>query len=283
MDCRVYAASGDPWLQTAMVSDFLENGSSCGADSRCSSDSDSGFCELANLADKISYDKVLLDQHGIDMLSVVNSLIVSINSKDLDFIRCGSCNASCIRFSLVKRLRLAGYDAAVCISKWQGSGKVPGGDHEYIDIINYSGSASGDRLIIDIDFRSHFEIARAVPSYNRILNSLPVVFVGSLSKLKQFLQVMVEAAKSSLKQNSMPLPPWRSLAYLQSKWHSPYQRLVRPDLQTISGSLSFEHKRCVGHLNRLKSLIQFEMETERTHLKKVTSRVKVDRWRLRTP
>lgn len=76
----------------------------------------------------MQYDKVLLDQHGIDMLSVVNSLIVSINSKDLDFIRCGSCNASCIRFSLVKRLRLAGYDAAVCISKWQGSGKVPGGN-----------------------------------------------------------------------------------------------------------------------------------------------------------
>ncbi|KAK9062964.1 hypothetical protein SSX86_016834 [Deinandra increscens subsp. villosa] len=81
MDCRVYPEIGDPWLMigggggsgggggqmlgetfshesehdlAAMVSDFLENGSSCGADSRCSSDSDSGFCELAHLADKIS-------------------------------------------------------------------------------------------------------------------------------------------------------------------------------------------------------------------------------------
>ncbi|XP_023757244.1 uncharacterized protein LOC111905747 [Lactuca sativa] len=317
MDCGVYAATGDPWLMmgssgsgggggggvggqmlggafshesehdlAAMVSDFLENGSSCGADSRCSSDSDSGFCELAHLADKISYYKVLLDKHGIDMLSVVNSLILSINTMDLHFIRSGSCscNASCIRFSLVKLLRLSGYDAAVCTSRWQGTGKVPGGDHEYVDIINYNDSGNVDRLIIDIDFRSHFEIARAVPSYNRILKSLPVVYVGTLTKLKQFLQVMVEAAKSSLKQNSMPLPPWRSLAYLQSKWHSPYQRHVNPELESeleselFSGSgFGSEHKLCIGHLNRLKSLIQFEMETERNHVKKPnpTSRVKI--------
>lgn len=311
MDCRVYAATGDPWLMmggsgsgggggvggqmlggafshesehdlAAMVSDFLENGSSCGGDSRCSSDSDSGFCELAHLADKISYYKVLLDQHGIDMLSVVNSLILSIKAMDLDFIRSGSCNASCIRFSLVKLLKLSGYDAAVCTSKWLGTGKVPGGDYEYIDIINCNDSGRADRLIIDIDFRSHFEIARAVPSYNRILKSLPVVYVGSLTKLKQFLQVMVEAAKSSLKQNSMPLPPWRSLTYLQSKWHSPYQRHIHPEPGTVSYSLVPDHKLCNGHLDRLKSLIQFDMETDRNHLKKATSRVKLDRWRLRT-
>ena len=94
--------------------------------------------------------------------------------------------------------------------------------YEYIDVVKCNISRSSERLIIDIDFQSHFEIARAVDSYDRILKSLPVVYVGSLNRLKQYLQVMVEAAKSSLKQNSMPLPPWRSLAYLQAKWHSPY-------------------------------------------------------------
>ncbi|KAK1409461.1 hypothetical protein QVD17_35987 [Tagetes erecta] len=314
MDCRVCPVTGDPWLMmiggsgsgggggvkgqvlggafshesehdlAAMVSDFLENETSCGAvDSRCSSDSDSGLCELAHLADKILYYKVLLDQHEIDMLSVVNSLILSISAMDLEFMRCGSCNTSCIRFALVKLLRLSGYDAAVCTSRWQGTGKVPGGDHEYIDIINYNDSGNSDRLIIDIDFRSHFEIARAVPSYNRILNSLPVVYVGSLTKLKQFLQVMVEAAKSSLKQNSMPLPPWRSLAYLQSKWHSSYQRQIHPESEPVSDPFVSHRKLCNGHLNRLKSLIQIELEAERNHLKKAAGRVKVDRWRRKTP
>lgn len=71
--------------------------------------------------------KISVAQYESDLLSVVNSLILSINETDLHFIKSGACNASCIRFSLVKLLRRSGYDAAVCATKWQGSGKVPGG------------------------------------------------------------------------------------------------------------------------------------------------------------
>lgn len=68
------------------------------------------------------------DQYESDLLSVVHSLILSIKEMDLEFRNSsGMCNASCIRFSLVKALRLSGYDAAVCASRWQGCGKVPGG------------------------------------------------------------------------------------------------------------------------------------------------------------
>ncbi|TYI30533.1 hypothetical protein ES332_A05G395000v1 [Gossypium tomentosum] len=246
-----------------MVSDFLENNAgSAGADSWCSSDSDSGFSDLIHVADKISYYKHPVGQYEIDLSSVVHSLVFSISETDLHFVKSGQCNASCIRYSLVKLLRLSGYDAAVCASRWQGSGKVPGGDHEYIDVVNYNNGCS-ERLIIDIDFRSHFEIARAVDSYGRILNSLPVVYVGSLTRLKQLLQVMVDAARSSLKQNSMPFPPWRSLAYLQAKWHSPYQRKFTPDEHNISGNILSAHKQCNGHLRRLQSSLQSELEAER--------------------
>ncbi|XP_058181751.1 uncharacterized protein LOC131300098 [Rhododendron vialii] len=284
MDCGVCAAAamGDFWVRmgggggggggfshesehdlAAMVSDFLENnGSSGGTDhSRyCSSDSDSGLCDLAHLARNISYYKLSVDQYESDLLAVVNSLMLSMSGTDLHLVKSGPCNASCIRFSLVKLLRLSGFDAAVCSSKWQGNGKVPGGDHEYIDVVNYKASGGSERLIIDIDFRSHFEIARAVESYERLLSSLPVVYVGSTKKLKKFLQVMVEAARSSLKQNSMPLPPWRSLAYLQAKWHSSYERQLNPDELKRTTS---EHKQCIGHLKRLQSLVQSEAEVDR--------------------
>ncbi|GMY08514.1 hypothetical protein FCV25MIE_03753 [Fagus crenata] len=284
MDCRVCVASGD-WLMKGggggsavqiggglshesehdlalMVSDFLENGSG-GTESWCSSDGESSLSDLSLLAEKIPFCKLSMPQYESDLLSVVHSLILSINETDLHFVKSGACNASCIRFSLVKLLRRSGYDAAVCSAKWQGSGKVPGGDHEYIDVINYNSTGTSERLIIDIDFRSHFEIARAVDSYDRILNSLPVIYVGSLTRLKQFLQIMVEAARSSLKQNSMPLPPWRSLAYLQAKWQSPYQRQFSPDEQNISRTNFVDHKQCSGHLKRLQSLLQSEMESER--------------------
>ncbi|KAI9387633.1 hypothetical protein POPTR_010G203700v4 [Populus trichocarpa] len=246
-----------------MVSDFLENGCSSGADSRCSSDSDSGLSDLHHLGDKISFYKRTVAQYESDLLSIVHSLVQLIKESDLHHVKSGPCNASCINFSLVKLLRLSGYDAAVCASKWQGSGKVPRGDHEYIDVVNCINGGSSERVIIDVDFRSHFEIARAVDSYDRILKSLPVIYVGSLTRLKLYLQVMADAARSSLKQNSMPLPPWRSLAYLQAKWHSPYQRQFDPGEQTFSSIDSSDHKQCSGHLKSLPSSLQFEMEGER--------------------
>ncbi|XP_023549619.1 uncharacterized protein LOC111808066 [Cucurbita pepo subsp. pepo] len=287
MDCRICVAGGDLWVKVGgrggvgikgvgqmggfshesehdlalMVSDFLENGSG-GAESWCSSDSDSGVSDLTHLADKILFYKNPVSQYESDLLSVVHSLTLSMNEKDLNMNKSGSCNASCIRFVLVKLLRLYGYDAAVCTTRWQGAGKVPGGDHEYIDVVNYT-SGSSERLIVDIDFRSHFEIARAVESYDQILNSLPVIYVGSLSRLKQFLQIMVEAGKSSLKLNSMPLPPWRSLAYLQAKWQSPCQRMVNPEEEQQLGSRDMlSHEQCIGHLKRLQSVLQSEMESD---------------------
>ncbi|GMH19037.1 hypothetical protein Nepgr_020878 [Nepenthes gracilis] len=281
MNCRVYAAkaSAELWIRVGvaggqfshesehdlalMVSDFLENGSS-GAESRYSSDSDSGFPDLLDLADQILFYKRLVDQYESDLQSMLQSRLLSLRATDLQLVNSGLCNGSCIRFSLVKLLRSSGYDAAVCGSKWQGCGKVPGGDHQYIDVVKYTDEGSSERSIIDIDFQSHFEIARAVESYNKILKSLPIVFVGSLSKLKQFLKIMAEAARSSLKQNSMPLPPWRSLDYLKAKWDSPYQRWITLEEHTNSiNSISSNHNRCHGHLRQLQSSLQLEIETER--------------------
>ncbi|KAL8051416.1 hypothetical protein ABFX02_06G146700 [Erythranthe guttata] len=251
-----------------MVNDFLENGNSGGGTdlTRYSSDSDSSFSDLVLLADKISYFKLAKNQYESDLLSVINSLALSINERDLDAGNSDLCNASCIRFALVKLLRLSGYDAAVCTSRWQGIGKVPGGDHEYIDVVHCNEMGSSERVIVDVDFRSHFEIARAVKPYDKILKSVPVIYVGSLNKLKQFLQVMVEAARSSLKQNSMPLPPWRSFAYLEAKWQSPYQRKFYPNEKNSNRNttIPLEHKNCAGHLRRLHSSLLSEIEIERT-------------------
>ncbi|XP_068643983.1 uncharacterized protein [Aristolochia californica] len=306
-DCRICAAAGDLLLRlagggeqfvgqiggfshesehdlAAMVSEFLESSSS-GAESRSCSDSDSEYSDLTHLAEKISFHKDA-GQFENDLLAMVQSLILSINEKDLQYIQSGTCNARCIRNSVVKHLQFSGYDAAVCSSKWHGFGKVPGGDHEYIDVV-IDGTSNTERMIIDIDFRSHFEIARAVQSYARLLKSLPVVYVGTLTKLRQYLQVMAEAARNSLEQNSMPLPPWRSLAYLQAKWHSEYERKLsqetwsNPHIDIITGSC---HRQCIGHLRRLKSALLAEIEADRFLRPAVRDssnnrRVKIDRWR----
>lgn len=118
-----------------------------------------------------------------------------------------------------------------------------------------------------MDFPSNFEIARAVESYDSLLHSLPVVYVGYQNRLKQYLQVMVEAARSSLKQNSMPLPPWRSLAYMQAKWQSTCDRKI--DFEGCNGTscdnvgVGACHEQCVAHLKRMKSSLQAEKEQDR--------------------
>ncbi|KAH0932931.1 hypothetical protein HID58_010048 [Brassica napus] len=267
-----------------MVTDFLETGGGGsgggggGGDSWCSSDSDSGFPDPSYLSDKIQFLKYSMPQHETEVLSAVRTLMLSIKEKDLHSVKSGTCNASCIRFYLAKLLRLSGYNAAVCSARWQGTGKVPGGDNEYIDIIlSDTPVGQDDRLIIDIDFRSHFEIARAVDSYQRIMESLPVVYVGTVARLNQFLQVMVDAAKYSLKQNSMPLPPWRSLNYLQSKWLSPYKRHLGPINQEGPGMFSPGlHRQCAENLKRLQFALHAEQEAER-FVKKKKSR---DRMRI---
>lgn len=148
------------------------------------------------------------------------------------------------------------------------------GDHEYIDVVTNGSNGVSERLIIEIDFQSHFEIARAVESYEAILSSLPVVYVGSLERLDQFLRIMVEATRWSLKQNSMPLPPWRSLPYLQSKWHSPYERKPSEDEYN-----SLDHEQCIEYLKRLKLSLWLEIDVDQFFNHSIASDKKCDKKR----
>lgn len=94
------------------------------------------------------------------------------------------------------------------------------GEYEYIDVM----VEGGERLLIDIDFRSEFEIARSTGAYKAILQSLPFIFVGKPDRLGQIVSIASEAAKQSLKKKGMHFPPWRRADYMRAKWLSPYAR-----------------------------------------------------------
>ncbi|KAH7447011.1 hypothetical protein KP509_01G087100 [Ceratopteris richardii] len=90
--------------------------------------------------------------------------------------------------------------------------KDPAGEYEYIDAICERGTSHGDRLIVDIDFRSQFKIVRPRKSYIDLTACLPLIFVGSAEKLSQVLRILAEEAKLSLKNNKMYVSPRRSLS-----------------------------------------------------------------------
>ncbi|WCJ21615.1 hypothetical protein M5689_003753 [Euphorbia peplus] len=115
-----------------------------------------------------------------------------------------------------------GYDASICKSRWERSATHLAGEYEYIDVI-----ILGERLLIDIDFRSEFEIARSTKAYMSLLRVLPCIFVGKADRLQKIISVVSDAAKQSLKKKGMHIPPWRKAEYVKAKWLSPHTR-ARP-------------------------------------------------------
>ncbi|CAA6662767.1 unnamed protein product [Spirodela intermedia] len=122
-------------------------------------------------------------------------------------------------------LATLGHDASICLSRWDKSPSFPAGEYEYLDVIVNGG---GERLIVDLDFRSEFEIARSTKSYRAALQALPMIFVGREDRLVEIIAVMSEAARQSLKKKGLHVPPWRKPEYMRAKWLSPSRRLYPP-------------------------------------------------------
>ncbi|KAJ6796868.1 Uncharacterized protein M6B38_220665 [Iris pallida] len=127
-------------------------------------------------------------------------------------------------------LRSLGFDACVCRSRWEKTPSIPAGEYGYIDVI-----VGSDRLILDIDFRSEFEIARSTKNYRSVLQSLPTVFVGKPDRLQRIVSVVSDAARVSLKKKGLHVPPWRKPGYMKAKWLSPSVRLGAPAAKQAVG------------------------------------------------
>ncbi|KAK7277595.1 hypothetical protein RJT34_22610 [Clitoria ternatea] len=131
---------------------------------------------------------------------------------------CKRKDSSC-RKIVMDGLIALGYDASICKSRWEKSPLYPAGEYEYMDVM-----IGKEPVIIDIDFRSEFEIARSTKTYKAILQNLPYIFVGKCDRLQSIVVFVSEAAKQSLKKKGMHVPPWRRAEYVKAKWLSPFTR-----------------------------------------------------------
>uniref|UniRef100_A0ACD5WUH1 Uncharacterized protein n=2 Tax=Avena sativa TaxID=4498 RepID=A0ACD5WUH1_AVESA len=131
---------------------------------------------------------------------------------------------------LAASLVAMGHDAALCLSRWDKSSSHPAGEHAYVDVLLPAGSERGDRerVIVDVDYRSQFEVARPTKAYRAVLQRLPSVFVGREDRLRLLVAAAADSARASLKKRGLHLPPWRKPEYMRAKWLSPYEREVPP-------------------------------------------------------
>uniref|UniRef100_A0A1J3CU00 DUF506 family protein n=1 Tax=Noccaea caerulescens TaxID=107243 RepID=A0A1J3CU00_NOCCA len=152
-------------------------------------------------------------------------LCTSVRERNLldDVTKIVETSKSCNDLKIVANgLVSLGYDAALCRSRWEKSPSCPAGEYEYVDVV-----IEGERFLIDVDFKSKFEIARATKTYKSILQTLPYIFVGKEDRLQRIIILTSKAAKQSLKKKGLHVPPWRRAEYVKSKWMSPYVRVYQ--------------------------------------------------------
>ncbi|XP_073135094.1 uncharacterized protein [Henckelia pumila] len=137
-----------------------------------------------------------------------------------------SCR-KCLMEVVCRRLQSCGFNSAICKSKWRSSPDIPSGEHTFLDVIDTSRSKGGEvRVIIELNFRAEFEMARANPEYDKLVEALPEIFVGKIERLLALLKILCTAAKRCMKAKKQHMAPWRKHRYMQAKWLKTCERFA---------------------------------------------------------
>ncbi|XP_021652875.2 uncharacterized protein LOC110644419 isoform X2 [Hevea brasiliensis] len=121
---------------------------------------------------------------------------------------------------VVMRLQMDGYKASLCKTSWVSTFRCSKGDYEYIEVMMNNSSGKPTRVIVDMDFRSQFEVARPTQTYKELIATLPSIFVTTEDRLSKIISLICPATRESLKEKGLHIPPWRKAKYMQSKWLS---------------------------------------------------------------
>ncbi|WOK96572.1 hypothetical protein Cni_G05279 [Canna indica] len=164
---------------------------------------------------------------------------VSKAVENLTWLR-SSCGASSFRRAVMSRLRAVGYNAGICKARWDASGGLSAGNYEYIDVVvpplRGTGGGEGRRYIVDLEFASEFEVARATESYQGVMAALPRVAVAGEEAMRQVVRAVADAARRSLRARGLHVPPWRKSRYMLAKWLGSYRRTTNPLPSALSAA-----------------------------------------------
>ncbi|KAG6469451.1 uncharacterized protein LOC122034393 [Zingiber officinale] len=253
--------AGDGWMSLSeTVFSFLEEGGSSdgsshgdrGGDDAFESGDEEGGRESSAVENKAFWESQQQLLH--EALSRISSAEVKLLQRTKDAVEkmqakgivCSCSNRmakecrNCALAYIAKELREIGYDSGLCKSKWKRSPDIPSGEHTYIDVKmeTKSGKKGPVRLVIEQNFRAEFEMARSSQEYNRLVMSLPEIFVGKAEKLRGVVKIVCAAAKKCMKDNKMHMAPWRKHKYMQSKWLGTSERIVGPAMDFPAATVS---------------------------------------------
>ncbi|KAK2447273.1 hypothetical protein QL285_006648 [Trifolium repens] len=131
----------------------------------------------------------------------------------------------CLLREVSKRLQKAGFNSAICKTKWRSSSDIPSGEHTFLDVRDNTNQKKGEvRVMIELNFKAEFEMAKGSDEYNKLIKKLPEIFVGKEERLSNLIKILCMAAKKCMKDKKMHMGPWRKHKYMEAKWLGPCER-----------------------------------------------------------
>ncbi|KAL5150490.1 hypothetical protein HKD37_13G037126 [Glycine soja] len=150
-----------------------------------------------------------------------------------------SCR-NCFIIEVSRRLQNSGYNSAICKTKWRSSpSNIPSGEHTFLDVIDSTSKKQEVRVIIELNFRAEFEMARASEEYNGLVSKLPEVYVGKIERLSNIIKVLCMGAKKCMKENKMHMGPWRKHKYMQAKWLGSCKRNTSTTTSSLNSMMGY--------------------------------------------
>ncbi|CAA0809838.1 Protein of unknown function (DUF506 [Striga hermonthica] len=124
-----------------------------------------------------------------------------------------------LKHTVVNQLCTKGFNAALCKSKWQRIHNIPGGTHEYIEVLVSTKSRSKHvKFVVELGFQDEFKMAKACDEYNKLTDQLPEIYIGKTEHMNAVIRVVCDAAKKSAKERKIHLGPWRKRDFMEMKW-----------------------------------------------------------------
>ncbi|GMI83849.1 hypothetical protein like AT4G32480 [Hibiscus trionum] len=107
--------------------------------------------------------------------------------------RAGGCR-NCLQRELSVRLQKSGFNCYICKSKWRSSPEIPSGEHTYLEVVDKSSNPKkGEvRVVIELNFRAEFEMARANEDYNKLIARLPELLVGKTERVNALIKILCD-------------------------------------------------------------------------------------------
>ncbi|GMI73483.1 hypothetical protein like AT3G07350 [Hibiscus trionum] len=214
------AVEDDSPCLSELVHGFLEDGHDAAEKTGYNSDSDRVDSSL-DISDSL---QILIKSNSLSNTDSYRNLLMAHVLRAMEMLSFFKTDKAIFRRNVMAYLREVGHNAAICKTKWSSSGGLTAGNYEFIDVVQSASPTRQNRYFVDLDFASEFEIARPTAEYSRLLQHLPMVFVGKDEELKSTVKVMSDSVKKSLKSKELTLPPWRKNRYMQNKWLGPYRR-----------------------------------------------------------